>query len=113
MSIRTLSIFLILLLIAGAGCGRKGDNKENAAEDTAEAKSEENDEAGKKDGKKGEEEDEEPMAILEELFPDREVVGVGGEVLAGGGAQSHSSETNMLSSTTTFTLEMMPSVLRS
>lgn len=74
MSTRVLSIFLILLLTAGAGCGRKADDKENATESptASEAKSAEEDDAknkeakpgeGNKKGKKGEDEDKEPEAV--------------------------------------------------
>lgn len=90
MRTRPLALFLILLLIAGAGCGRKGDSdaKPSDTEATTEAKSEDKPEAvsdeesegeateaksdkkdgdGKKGAKKGEEEDEEPEAVPVEV----------------------------------------------
>ena len=64
MSTRTLSIFLILLLTAGAGCGRKGDDKEKAADAAAESKAGEAGDAGKKNG---EEKKKEPEAVPVEI----------------------------------------------
>jgi membrane fusion protein (multidrug efflux system) len=72
MRTRPLTILLILLLIAGAGCGRRGDDTEKQAKtDSAseakegESKSEKTDEGKKRGGKKGDEEEEQEAVPVE------------------------------------------------
>jgi len=75
MSTRPFTFFLILLLIAGAGCGRKGDDgdkqaKTDSASETndGESKSAKNEEGKKKkDGKKDGETEEEPESVPVEV----------------------------------------------
>jgi membrane fusion protein (multidrug efflux system) len=69
MSTRPFTFLLILLLIAGAGCGRKGDNGDKPAktDSVSEAKEGEPSSDGKKDGKKGVGGEEEPEAVPVEV----------------------------------------------
>ena len=74
MRTRPLTILLILLLIVGAGCGRKDDEGDKQAKtDSAsevkegESKSEKSGEGRKKDGKEGDEEEAEPDAVPVEV----------------------------------------------
>lgn len=66
MRTRPLTILLILLLIAGAGCGRRGDDTEKQAktDSTSEAE-EEGSKSEKTDGKKGDEEEEQEAVPVE------------------------------------------------